>query len=170
MLLVLRWSGLRVSDAAKLGCDRLEPGGSLRLYTQKTGSPVTVKLPPYVVKLLGELYKERPHYFFWNGTSNAETPGKAWWKTLKYIFKAAGIPNAKPHMLRDTFAVEMLLSGCTLDKVSTLLGHSSVKITEKHYLPWVKERQAKLDEAVELAWAADPLIAGESAQTSATVN
>lgn len=59
-------------------------------------------------------------------------------------------------MLRDTFAVEMLLSGSTIDKVSTLLGHSSVKVTEKHYLPWVKERQEKLDEAVEKAWAAVP--------------
>jgi integrase len=95
-------------------------------------------------------------YFFWNGTGNAETPGKARWKSLKNIFKAAGIPDAKPHMLRDTFAVEMLLSGCTIDKVSTPLGHGSVKITEKHYLPWVKERQEKLDEAVEKAWTAVP--------------
>lgn len=50
MLLVLRWSGLRISDAAKLACDRLQPNGSLHLYTEKTGMPVYVKLPPYVVK------------------------------------------------------------------------------------------------------------------------
>ena len=37
-------------------------------------------------------------------------------------------------MFRDTFAVELLLSGVPIDQVSLLLGHSSVKVTEKHYL------------------------------------
>lgn len=157
MLLLLRWSGLRISDAAKLACDRLQANGSLYLYTQKTGVPVYVKLPPYVVKMLRELHKENPRYFFWNGTSDAETPGKAWWKTLKKIFKAAGIPDARPHMLRDTFAVETLLAGATIEEVSVLLGHSSVKITQKHYLAWVKERQEKLDRAVEQAWGNVPV-------------
>jgi integrase/recombinase XerD len=38
-------------------------------------------------------------------------------------------------MLRNMFAVEMLLAGVPIDRVSMLLGHSSVKITEKHYSP-----------------------------------
>jgi hypothetical protein len=29
----------------------------------------------------------------------------------------------------------------------SLLGHSSVKVTEKHYAPWVRARQQKLEEA-----------------------
>ncbi len=33
----------------------------------------------------------------------------------------------------NTFAVELLLSGVPIDQVSLLLGHSSVKVTEKHY-------------------------------------
>jgi integrase len=41
-------------------------------------------------------------------------------------------------MFRDTFAVELLLSGVPIDQVSLLLGHSSVKVTEKHYAPFVK--------------------------------
>jgi integrase len=40
-----------------------------------------------------------------------------------------------PHMFRETFAVEMLLAGVPLEQVSILLGHKSVKITEKHYAP-----------------------------------
>jgi integrase len=43
-----------------------------------------------------------------------------------------------PHMFRDTFAVEMLLAGVPIDQVSLLLGHASVKITEKSYAPFVK--------------------------------
>jgi len=64
-------------------------------------------------------------------------------KTLKRCF---------PHMFRDTFAVEMLLAGVPLDQVSVLLGHSSVKTTEKHYAPFVKARQGQIIAKVERAW------------------
>ena len=57
-----------------------------------------------------------------------------------------------PHMFRDTFAVEMLLAGVPIDQVSILLGHKSVKITEKHYAPWVKARQDQLAASVRNAW------------------
>jgi integrase len=46
MLLLLRWSGLRISDAAKLERSKLTDDGKLFLYTQKTGQPVYVPLPP----------------------------------------------------------------------------------------------------------------------------
>jgi len=32
-----------------------------------------------------------------------------------------------------------LLSGVPIDQVSLLLGHGSVKVTEKHYAPFVRE-------------------------------
>lgn len=56
------------------------------------------------------------------------------------------------YMLRATFAVEMLLAGVPLEQVSILLGHKSVKITEKHYAPWVKARQELLAANVRKAW------------------
>jgi hypothetical protein len=55
-------------------------------------------------------------------------------------------------MFRDTFAVELLLAGVPLDQVSLLLGHSSVKITERHYAPFCKARQEQLATSVKLAW------------------
>ena len=158
MLLLLRWSGLRINDAAKLERSRLTDSGSLLLYMQKTGEPVYVPLPPNLVTLLRELRNpDNPRYFFWNGTSDTASPGIRWWCTLKTIFKAAGLPDVHPHMLRDTFAVEMLLAGVPMDQVSMLLGHSSVKISEKHYLPWVKARQEQLEASVRKAWIAVPM-------------
>ncbi len=47
-------------------------------------------------------------------------------------------------MFRDTFAVEMLLAGVPLGQVSILLGHKTMKITEKHYTLWVNARQEQL--------------------------
>jgi integrase len=42
--------------------------------------------------------------------------------------------------------------GTAAEVVSKLLGHTSIKTTEKHYAPWVKSRQVKLEEAVKMTW------------------
>lgn len=154
MLLLLRWSGMRIGDAARLERVKLTKAGSLLLpYTQKTGMGVYIPLPPHVVILLRGLPNPaNTRYFFWNGNTAIESPTMRWWNTLKTIFKAAGIPEAHPHMLRHTFAVEMLLAGVPLEQVSVLLGHASVKITEKHYAPWVRARQEQLEQSVQKAW------------------
>jgi hypothetical protein len=39
-----------------------------------------------------------------------------------------------------------------IDQVSLLLGHSSVKITERHYAPFVKARQEQLAQSARKAW------------------
>jgi integrase/recombinase XerD len=54
--------------------------------------------------------------------------------------------------------VELLLAGVPIERVSILLGHQSVRITEKHYNPWVRSRQEQLEADVKRAWASDPLI------------
>lgn len=152
MLLLLRWSGLRLGDASRLERVKLSKDGNLLLYMQKTGEGVYVPLPPNVVKCLRELKGPNPKYFFWNGTSAKDSTVVRWWTTLKAIFILAGLPDAHPHMLRDTFAVEYLLTGMPLEQVSILLGHSSVRITERHYSPWVRARQKQLEASVRKAW------------------
>ena len=44
-----------------------------------------------------------------------------------------------------TSSVDLLQRGVPLEEVSKLLGHSSTKVTEKHYAPWIKGRQERLD-------------------------
>jgi integrase len=39
-----------------------------------------------------------------------------------------------------------------MDRVSVLLGHSSTKVTEKHYSPWVRARQEQLEADVRRTW------------------
>src|ERR1700676_221370 len=39
-----------------------------------------------------------------------------------------------------------------------LLGHQSVRITEKHYAPWVRSRRAQLEQDLINAWSHDPLV------------
>jgi integrase/recombinase XerD len=161
LTLLMRWSGLRIRDAITLERNRLH-GDSLLLYQAKTGQPVYVPLPPYVVKALEAIPDgpvPNPRYFFWSGNGKPKSAVADWQRSYRRLFQLADIrkPDGKrkrchPHMFRDTFAVEMLLAGVPIDQVSILLGHSSVKITEKHYAPFVKARQLQLQNSVRNAW------------------
>ena len=51
--------------------------------------------------------------------------------------------------------MKLLLAGVPLERVSVLLGHSSVKITQKHYNPWVLARQEQLEADVMRTWSTD---------------
>lgn len=68
-----------------------------------------------------------------------------WRKRIADVFEEAGIKDGHTRRFRDTFAVALLKRGFSLENVSRLLGHTSIKITEKHYNPWVKSRQDTLD-------------------------
>ena len=46
-----------------------------------------------------------------------------------------GIKNARFHDLRRTFGYNLVRQGMSIYKVSKLLGHASVRTTEKHYAP-----------------------------------
>jgi len=163
MTLLMRWSGLRIRDAVTLERHRLH-GDSLLLYQAKTGTPVYVPLPPHVVELLEDVPpgpKPNPRYFFWSGNGDPKSAVADWQRSYRRLFISADIRTADgerkrchPHMFRDTFAVEMLLAGVPIDQVSLLLGHASVKITEKSYSPFVKARQVQLQESVRNAWKA----------------
>jgi hypothetical protein len=50
-------------------------------------------------------------------------------------------------MLRHTFAIEKLSAGASLEDVSLLLAHHSIKITERHYLKFDQRRQERLTRA-----------------------
>jgi integrase len=166
---LMRWTGLRIRDAVTLEKSRLshDPNtgmSSVMLYQKKTGEPVYCPVPPHVAEMLlsvpaSQKGNTNERYFFWTGSGTAKTITTNWQRSYGKLFKLAAIKEqdgtlkrCHPHMLRDTFAVESLLAGVKLKDVSELLGHSSVTITERHYMPWVRARQASLNESVAQSW------------------
>lgn len=154
MVLLLRHSGLRLQDAACLERTRLN-GDKLFLYTQKTGTPVYCPLPPEVRKAMTAVVNERPEYFFWDGKSERETTVKSWNRVFQKLFATCDPPiiGGHAHRFRDTFAISLLLNSVELANVSILLGHASIKVTERHYAPWIKARQEQLEADVRRTWA-----------------
>jgi integrase/recombinase XerD len=151
---LMRWSGLAVRDALTL--ERAEivhnaTRGVYRVVTsrQKTGTHVSVPIPPAVAKELLVVPNETGRYIFWDGESDIV---KTWTKYfIAPVFKAAKIPQdgyMLSHRLRDTFAVDLLEKGVPLEEVSKMLGHESIKTTEKSYARWVQGRQDRLDALV----------------------
>jgi len=161
LALLLRYSGLRVGDGVGCAVERLS-NGTLRLYTAKTGTHVHCPLPEFVVKELEALPKQSERYWFWTGIGKLGTAVRRWQRRLQTLFKDAGISGGHAHRFRDSFAVGLLLEGVPLERVSILLGHSSTRVTEKHYAPWIRERQEQAEADVRRTWAKDPLALLES--------
>jgi integrase/recombinase XerD len=156
---LMRWSGLAIQDALTLERGALQhdtKNGLYRIVTsrQKTGVHVSVPIPPAIAKELLEVLNGNPKHFFWTGEGEPKTLTNDFGRYIRPIFEAAGLNGGqmKSHRLRDTFAVDMLQNGVPLEEVSKLLGHESIKTTERSYAKWVQGRQDRLDSLVTGTW------------------
>jgi len=161
LIQLMRWSGLAIRDALTLKRTEIiqdKAKGIHRIVTarQKTGTHVSVPIPPDVAKELLAVLNGNPEYVFWSGEGEEESITKSWSKLyLAPLFEAAKLSvngYLKSHRLRDTFAVDLLEKGVPLEEVSKLLGHESIKTTERHYSKWMKGRQDRLDSLVTNSW------------------
>jgi integrase/recombinase XerD len=151
LVLVLRYAGLRIGDGVTLSSERV-CDGKVFLYTAKSGTPVSCPLPPFVIIALEAALEPGKRFYFWTGNGKKQTATGDWQAKLQGLFKEAGIEDGHAHRFRDTFATELLLAGVPLERVSILLGHSSIRITERHYSPWVRSRQEQLERDVRATW------------------
>lgn len=126
--------------------------GKLFLYTAKTGTAVWCPLPEDVIQSLDLVRGTSQKYFFWTGQGNLKSAVGDWQRSLQKLFVLAKVYDGHAHRFRHTFAVELLLAGVPMERVSMLLGHTSVRITEKYYAAWVRARQEQLEADVRRSW------------------
>ena len=67
------------------------------------------------------------------------------------------MPRGHARLPCETLTVGLLRARVPMDRVSVLLGHSSIKVREKHYSPWVRARQEQLEADVRRACETQPL-------------
>ena len=150
-------TGMRVGDAIRFDPATLVRGESLWVYTffmqkqKKTDKPKPVEA--YISDRLKTaidschwLSAKLPFYF--GESKNPAYLANEVYERMKTLGTRCGVPDCRPHRLRDTFAVRKLLGGFQLDDVSRLLGHSSVKVTESYYAKWTVGRRARLERLV----------------------
>ncbi|HXJ88890.1 MAG TPA: tyrosine-type recombinase/integrase [Candidatus Binatia bacterium] len=151
---LMRWGGLAIVDATLFRQDWIDDEDVLRYKRQKSKKHAVVQLPERIVKLLrsvplehGIMSEEQPFLF---AHEDLESSTANWRRRILAICELGGITEIRtevgtraphPHMFRDTFAIWHLTHGTRLEHVSKMLGHATTTITERHYLPWIRERE-----------------------------
>jgi integrase/recombinase XerD len=165
LLLVMRWTGLRASDAVIFEPRAIESvlvdGVAVSVYSTyqaKTGEYVMCPIPPAVAAIIKAAPRLSEAAAFIPAEDaglnrDARSVSNGFYGTyLGPLSSLAGVAGIRAHRFRDTFAVRLLEAGKPLEIVSLLLGHKSIKTTEKHYAPWVRSRQDMLTREVMQTW------------------
>ena len=144
MILVMRFTALRISDVVKLSRDRIRDG-YMYLHTIKNGGKVLLPVPVELQRALEQLPVPRGAsggcpYFFWNGHTDPEVLKRKALRALKAVFETAGVANAHSHRFRHTLATEILSKGGTEQVVADVLGISPA-VVRRHYAQWSVGRQ-----------------------------
>ena len=150
LVLVLRYTALRIADAALLSRDRVRDG-QINVRTQKTGQCVWFPVHPELQAALDLLPAPRggdSGYFFWSGNGTKESMVRTAGRTVTAVFKRSKVPNAHAHRFRHTLATELLEQGWTYEDAAEVLGNSAA-IVRKHYGKWSRGRQSRLTEMME---------------------
>jgi integrase len=172
MILLLRYTALRIGDVAMLARDRVSWDAERERWrvfirTEKTGAPVFLPIPNELKKALDELPNPRlaeaePKYFFWNGTTSKRAAVGTAERTLSAVFKKSGVKDAHAHRFRHTLATELLGRGASFEDIADILGNSPA-IVRKHYGKWSPARQSRIDSLM------DSIVVGTNwAQTKKT--
>ena len=64
-------------------------------------------------------------------------------RALEAAFSRAGVTDVSSHNLRKTFATRLLSRGAAITDVQHMLGHASVKTTERAYSAFVRNERFK---------------------------
>jgi len=167
LIYLLLYTGMRISDATFCERSYLTAEGNMDYYVIKTRRPIS--LPPELqrpaIDALAKLPPSRTYFFQPDRADDYREARKALRDGLEFstlmgdytkkvreatalvlkVLDLAGIDGAC-HKFRDTFAINMLVGGADIFTVSQTLGHSDVKITQKHYMklvPGYRERMSK---------------------------
>lgn len=160
LVLLLRYSGLRISDATMLHKDALK-GNQLTVRTIKTNVEVSVTLPPLVAERLRSVEREHEGYYFWNGNSTLQSLTDLYRDHhLRRVFAAAQVKGT-PHMFRHTFVHALLNDGLSMRDVAAAIG-DTVQITERHYGKWNVREQERLNQRLVATHEKDEILAALS--------
>lgn len=152
---LLLHTALRITDAAIITKDRIQ-GDRIFLYATKNKKPVTLPLPPDLVRELKEIESD-PLFPSPAGSKRGETVSDYWRDQLAKVFDAAGIKGGHPHRFRHSVAVNMLDAGSSVEDVALVLGNSPA-IVAKYYSAFVQSRQDRIDREIQKSWSVKKLV------------
>ncbi len=127
-------TGVRVSELVNIKYDNIDFDNKRIIVTGKGNKQRIVYFGDYALEILNEYIKthdrNKDNYLFTNSKG-----GKITDRGIRYIIdnimsQLSVKTHVTPHVLRHTFATDMLNNGCDIKVVQELLGHSSLRTTE----------------------------------------
>lgn len=155
---VMRWAGLRISDATMLNHTQIirrasGDGWAIQIpQTKKTKETVYVPVPMTLVEALNSLQPQCEvngrKYWFWSGACEVDTAKDNWYiKVMRVVNRNRFLHPVTPHTFRHTFAISHLNAGVDIKLVSRWLSHSQTTVTEQHYAHAIHGTLVASDEA-----------------------
>lgn len=126
----LRWEDLEIEAASPVVHIRRGVASGF-VGSTKTGKHREVPLIPSVLRELRAFRHDRPFVFCRPADGKFFDPASTR-KHLHAICDRAGVRRISWHVLRHTFATELTRRGAPLPAVQKLLGHSTIKMTERY--------------------------------------
>jgi len=130
IIMLLATTGLRISELSTLKKEDVNLEEKYIRVVGKGNRERIVFFPEDIIPFLRQCYQTPGKFIFSNKKGNPLTRQNLW-KIVRNTGKAAGLSgNTKPHMLRHTFATQMLEEGMDLRIIQELLGHKSISTTK----------------------------------------
>jgi site-specific recombinase XerD len=151
MVMLLCWTGLRISDGATFDMSRVTPhpdgGANVFLRMHKTKGPLFTWIDDWLYeRLLSRERKYGTKIFACGASERLETATDTWRRKINRAFDIAGTfecGTPTPHVFRHTFVRLLLQRGVSPRDVAELIGDTE-EVVLKHYARWVPERQERL--------------------------
>lgn len=145
ILIVALNTGMRRGEILNLTWDRVDLKQRLiQVVNTKSGRNRTIPVNSALFKLLSELKMDRKNeYLFPN--PQTDLPFRTVRRSFKNACRSAKIEGLRFHDLRHTFASRLIELGIDIIRVKELLGHSTVKITERYTHSNSEERKKAVE-------------------------
>jgi len=128
-------TGLRIEECLSLEWSRVNRlRKTILIQETKNGSPKAIPLNTTALEVLNQRSKVKSiknDYVFFNHNGRKINPCVLR-KSFRAVLSKEGIENLRLHDLRHTFATRLAQSGVDLYKISKLLGHKDIKMTQRY--------------------------------------
>jgi integrase/recombinase XerD len=139
ILELLYAAGLRASELAGLVCESVRPDIAMVRVTGKgrkdrlvpVGKPALAAIERYQTELRPKLARaDKPTDRLFLSRTGSPIERVVVWQIVRRHARAAGLAHIHPHLLRHSFATDLLAGGADLRIVQDLLGHANVQTTQ----------------------------------------
>jgi integrase len=140
-------TGMRSGDIKSLKWNRISKAGEfyrIQLTQEKTDKPYTVHFKQSVMDVIGEGEPGELVFPGFNNNNEANANLVLWFKEAGVVPRGYPDKRFTMHDFRHTYAITLGLNGANLYEISQLLGHRSIKTTERYYARILEQMKTKI--------------------------